>query len=1364
MRTTILFGLFLCLISTSTFAQHEADIWYFGIRNGMSFKNGAPTIINDGQINTAEACAVVSDKVTGKLLFYTDGVTVWNGSHNIVANGTGLMGGSSGTQSALIVPNPANSFEYYIFTVPDLTSGTTPTTTNMYYSLISVANPNCDMIIKNTVLASQVSEKLTGTLDCTETGYWVIAHSVNKSIFYSYHISKNGVDPTPVISTYNEPPIDHTQGCIKLNPKGSKLAIASPRAKSFLGLFDFDRSTGALTNYTLLGTPANNNLFYGISFSPDNSKLFALAKTSVGSPPYFCALFEYDVSLATPAEIRNSESMFNVRKNIAFTNSGMQLAPDGKIYIVSGNLQVVDVINSPNLMGTDCDYKDSALIFQRNCGRNLTNFMDYLFGDHKYDENLSEFVSDTIKFCLGSSKRIGADPLAGYTYVWTPTEGLDNPNISNPIATPTKDTEYTLHIKSEFGCERILKYVVRVTQMEKLQNTSIGPVCPGTEIELSTVKGDTYLWSPPDDLSSTKIQNPIARPKVSTRYKVIITKGECIDSAFVNVTVLPSFTTYAGEDKTVCLGESTQIGDDPKPDQSYFWIPPDGLSSTTVSNPIATPKGTMRYILQTKHGDCYAYDTVVVTVVNVKAVVSKDVTVCKGTPVQLSSSGGKVYSWSPSTGLSNPRIANPIATPTVSTKYRVRISNGSCIDSAFVTVNLYPSFRPNAGIDKSTCIGGSVDIGAPSEADFTYSWQPDTYLDDPTKSNPVCTPKVTTKYILTATNVNGCVGRDTVVVSIKNLSVNGGADKTVCTGAITQIGAPPEPGSTYLWQPSTFLDDSTKSNPIVTPHVTTKYILKAINSQGCVGYDTVIVNVGNNLVAKVTNDTSVCEGTSVQLTASGGSEYRWIPSTGLDNPTIENPVATLNRTTQYTVHVTSGDCNDSATVTVTVNPLPIANAGPDLSTCSGDILQLGFPPTTGYTYSWQPVSGLDDPNKSNPIVNPQETTQYFLTVTNATGCSSIDSVTVSSGNVTATVTHDTAVCLGSSIQLNASGGTSYQWYPSEGLSNPNIANPTCTPGAEIQYMVVVSSGLCVDSAYVTVGIAPFPFANAGEDNNICPREQVIIGSPGEAGYTYSWTPSTGLTDPNSSQTTASPTESTRYILKVTNHFGCESKDTVYISVNPSNERLFTLSPTKITIVPGEPFKESLSVPVGVQWWKILLKYDNLVISFDSVNQTTNGIKIETPKESNGKLSLSGTGGNGDVTMTFNTFLPQSPDTTFEITIVADTSALQPCEEIISQGNTLILSPFCGRIIRTVSSTGKNYFLSGKENGINIGVGLPGKVRIELYDYIGNLKEVLIDGNMDSGEYSLDFDLPTGVYFCRMNSGMFDNVLKVLIVE
>ncbi|MBI3260700.1 MAG: T9SS type A sorting domain-containing protein, partial [Ignavibacteriae bacterium] len=98
------------------------------------------------------------------------------------------------------------------------------------------------------------------------------------------------------------------------------------------------------------------------------------------------------------------------------------------------------------------------------------------------------------------------------------------------------------------------------------------------------------------------------------------------------------------------------------------------------------------------------------------------------------------------------------------------------------------------------------------------------------------------------------------------------------------------------------------------------------------------------------------------------------------------------------------------------------------------------------------------------------------------------------------------------------------------------------------------------------------------------------------------------------------------------------------------------------------------------------------------------------------------------------------------------------------GSTLELGIFCGRRIRTVSSTGKNYFLTNKENGVNFGVGLPGNVRLELYDYTGTLKEIVMDGNMEAGEYSLDFDLPIGVYFCRINSGMYNDVQKMIILN
>ena len=186
MRNCFIFIVLLCLSAVSVSAQHEGDNWYFGFNAGVNFQNGNPVVLLDGKVSSNEGCAAMSDKVTGKLLFYTDGVTIWNGNHTVVANGTGLLGGSSGTQTVLIVPNPANEFEYYIITTPDLTGNDRRNITGMYYTLLSVANPDCDILFKNKLLLENVSEKLTGTLDCSEKGYWVVTHHVSKNIFYSY--------------------------------------------------------------------------------------------------------------------------------------------------------------------------------------------------------------------------------------------------------------------------------------------------------------------------------------------------------------------------------------------------------------------------------------------------------------------------------------------------------------------------------------------------------------------------------------------------------------------------------------------------------------------------------------------------------------------------------------------------------------------------------------------------------------------------------------------------------------------------------------------------------------------------------------------------------------------------------------------------------------------------------------------------------------------------------------------------------------------------------------------------------------------------------------------------------------------------
>ena len=108
--------IFFFLSSTFLFAQGEANVWYFGENAGLDFNSGSPVSLNNGKLNTVEGCATISDN-NGNLLFYTDGIIVYDRNHNIMQNGTGLHGDPSSTQSALIVPKPLDPNIYFVFTV-----------------------------------------------------------------------------------------------------------------------------------------------------------------------------------------------------------------------------------------------------------------------------------------------------------------------------------------------------------------------------------------------------------------------------------------------------------------------------------------------------------------------------------------------------------------------------------------------------------------------------------------------------------------------------------------------------------------------------------------------------------------------------------------------------------------------------------------------------------------------------------------------------------------------------------------------------------------------------------------------------------------------------------------------------------------------------------------------------------------------------------------------------------------------------------------------------------------------------------------------------------------------------------------------
>jgi gliding motility-associated-like protein len=252
------------------------------------------------------------------------------------------------------------------------------------------------------------------------------------------------------------------------------------------------------------------------------------------------------------------------------------------------------------------------------------------------------------------------------------------------------------------------------------------------------------------------------------------------------------------------------------------------------------------------------------------------------------------------------------------------------------------------------------------------------------------------------------------------------------------------------------------------------------DGNGCQTSTTVLVPLTDTMTVTAGNVPMTCQGVGDTLPVTSnvaGVSYAWSPATGLSNSAVANPVATPSVTTTYSVTATQGVCTHSASVTVTVLPAPVAVAGPPDTLCPGKSVELQG--SGGVQYLWSPGTYLSDSTVANPMVNqPASTVTYQLTVTGANGCRSIDSaatavVVLPPPKVSAGA--DTVVVIGQPIQLNAvdvdgSGFTSYTWSPPQGLSNPNIANPTAVITGDVTYTVLATtpSG-CSATAAVVIG-------------------------------------------------------------------------------------------------------------------------------------------------------------------------------------------------------------------------------------------------------------------------------------------------------
>lgn len=590
----------LLIGSFSLNAQQSINsVWHFGQNCKIDFSSGSP-VVGLSQISTNEGSSSISD-INGQNLFYTDGSQVWLANDTPLLSDQDLLGGgSSSTQSSLIIPYPGSPSKYYIFT-------TAPQLDNMGFlfgqesyhgvnaSLLDLAanGGNAAFEYSNTVLLDSACEKLTAVKSCGQDNYWVIAHKWNSDAYYAWNITTTGISQ-PVISTIgnfipnNSFSIDitaETIGFLKSSSDGKKIAAAqSFRNPATIELFDFDFTTGILSNPISEIISSDGSYFaYGICFSPDNTKLYV--SEIDGTNFDNSKLIQYNAQPLNAADFAASRTLI---ENVNSTLGAIEIGPNNKLYIAKAQASSLGVINSPNLPASQCDFQLSGLTLDPTslCAFGLQNVL--AISPNDVLSNL--ILEDTIASCENPIELMytlqsghASWSTGDTTYQTTVSnEGFYYLEVSTECAT-LKDTVYA-DFKGDFTLDLPADTLLCFADSLILQ-----PIVSNPNLN--------FTWSS----GQTSIAITVAD---SGKYVFQMTDNVCIkkDSIVIDFKAIPKIDL--GPDLILCNNEQYVLGKF-IPNVDYLWS-----TGNTTSTQEATTAG--EYWLKISNPFCEASDTVLV--------------------------------------------------------------------------------------------------------------------------------------------------------------------------------------------------------------------------------------------------------------------------------------------------------------------------------------------------------------------------------------------------------------------------------------------------------------------------------------------------------------------------------------------------------------------------------------------------------------------------------------------------------------------------------------------------------------------------------------------------------------------------------
>ncbi len=378
--STMIIILLMIIMTHDSLCQKQNNHWYFGNKAAIDFVTDPPTELKNSKMIAIEGCSSISDS-TGELLFYTNGVTIWNSLHEIMNEGSGLLGQLSAVQTGLSIQQPNNPHRYYVFSLPEVERGSN----TCYYSVVDMRGDQGlgTVTEKNTILLNTTTEKITCARHENGIDYWIILHD-KQNTYYSFLLDKNGISKTPIESNgqlyFNTSTWD-CSGYMKTSIDSKKIAISKRGVgpQSWVELVNFDNKTGIVNSPTTIVFPS---LTYGIEFSPNGQYMYV----SCGTSSSVSSLYQVDIRQHGIDNKLPSTLLFQTD---LLWYGALQIAINKKIYLAINESQYLGVINNPDGEGQQCDFVEKGLFLEH--GRSF-------LGLPTIDQTLF-FIKPTVKDC-----------------------------------------------------------------------------------------------------------------------------------------------------------------------------------------------------------------------------------------------------------------------------------------------------------------------------------------------------------------------------------------------------------------------------------------------------------------------------------------------------------------------------------------------------------------------------------------------------------------------------------------------------------------------------------------------------------------------------------------------------------------------------------------------------------------------------------------------------------------------------------------------------------------------------------------------------------------------------------------------------